>query len=120
MESGFKTCTCCGRQWTTRNAFLGDPEVRLVGYQVHFQDLQTGLFLFNHDRDGCHSTLSVNASEFRDLYRGTVFEGVRLGAPECPGYCLHDGDLSPCPERCECSFVREILQTVKQWPKRAA
>ena len=73
--ASFKVCTLCGETWKSREAFLADPRVRVIGYQVHFQDLQTGMFLFNHD--ACCTTLAIDASLFTDLYQRTDVHGAK-------------------------------------------
>lgn len=116
----FKSCTNCGRAWETREAFLSDPEVVTIGYQVHFESLKEGFFLFNHRRHGCQTTLSVQVAAFYDLYRGPFFQGRKTGTTECLGYCLHREELGACPAACECASVREVLQIVLTWPKTTA
>ena len=70
--------------------------------------------MFNHS---CKATLSMHANAFWDLYQGTFFTDRATGNDQCPGYCLHPDELSPCPAQCECAFVREILQVIKNWRK---
>jgi len=108
----FKACPCCGRRWPTRESFLEDAALEIIGYQVNFRFLELGLFLFNHHE--CRTTLSVRADEFLDLYQGPVFEDRKTGSSECPGHCLHADELSRCPAACECAFVREVLQLVRR------
>jgi hypothetical protein len=110
----FKACTICDTTWQTRSDFLGDPEIFIVGYQVHFDALVEGIFLFNHS---CGGTLSINTVEFTDLYKGSVFQKRLTGGEECPGFCLYEEELGPCPAECECAFVREIIQIIKEWKK---
>ncbi len=38
----FKVCPMCHANWETREVFLSDPDVVLVGYQALFEDLQAG------------------------------------------------------------------------------
>lgn len=113
----YKRCTTCGHEWKTRESFLGDPLVLVVGYQASFKDLAVGCFLFNHHVPGCNTTMAIATGEFFDLYEGPVFEGRRRGTGECPDYCMNKSDLRVCPVRCECAFVREVLQVVLNWPK---
>lgn len=113
----YRECNSCGKEWVTREAFLSDPEVELIGYQSTFRALAAGLFLFNHLAEDCQTTLAVPAGEFFDLYEGPLFEGRLAGSKECPAYCLNHSELSRCPARCECAFVREVLQIVQKWPK---
>ncbi|MBN1472135.1 MAG: hypothetical protein JW925_10175 [Syntrophaceae bacterium] len=110
----FKTCPVCKQVWETRNDFLDDPEIDIVGYQVHFKELSEGLFLFNHS---CNATMSLRAGVFEDLYSGPMFEDRLTGTDECPGYCLVEHELRPCPAKCDCAFAREVVQILKAWPK---
>lgn len=114
-DVAFKVCANCENSWSNREDFLEDPAIRLVGYQAHFEELETGLFLFNH---ACGNTLALHAAQFTDLYEGPVFKNCKHGSEECPGYCFHAADLRPCPVRCECAFVRETLHRVNHWPKQ--
>ena len=116
-NDGFKQCTSCGFRWSTRDQFLEDPDIELVGYQVNFVELLLGFFLFNHS---CGTTLAVLSEAFEDLYDGPVFSERATGSEECQEHCLHEDDLSPCPVQCECAFVREIIQYIKSWPKLRA
>lgn len=115
LKRPFRRCTSCSTVWPSRNAFLSDPDVRLVGYQVNYGDLQAGFFLFNHS---CRTTLAVRASAFSSLHDGPIFRTRATGTASCPGYCVHESALEPCPARCECAYVRTVLQKVKDWPKR--
>ena len=114
-NTSFKTCPACGFEWPTREQFLEDPDLKLVGYQVAFKELTAGLFLFNHSCRG--ATLATRAVDFKDLHQGPVFTERATGSEDCPGHCLHQDDLQPCPAACECAFIREILQIIKNWPK---
>ena len=92
---------------------MNDPHVRVIGYQANFVELEAGLFLFNHQKTGCHTTLAVEAAIFRDLYDGPVFSEPLTLTDECPRYCIRQDELRPCPAKCECAYVREILNIVK-------
>ena len=60
----FEACPMCNEVWVTREAFLSDPRVAVVGYQADFEALETGLFLFNHREPGCGTTLVIEAGRF--------------------------------------------------------
>jgi len=111
----FKQCTNCGAQWETRDQFLSDPDIRIIGYQVNFIRLTSGFFMFNHS---CHDTLSIQAKHFADLYTGPIFLEKMAGTDKCPEYCQRKDELKPCPIQCECAFVRDILNIIKNWTKR--
>lgn len=115
MHSPFKICPTCAQPWATREDFLGDAGVTIVGYQVHWEELELGLMYFNHT---CGTTMAIQVSEFTDLYDGPVFTGRATGTDACPGHCLHRGNLRPCPARCECAYIRAVIQAIKAWPKR--
>ena len=103
----FKLCGNCGTAWGSRSDFLADKDVVTIGYQANYIALEKGLFLFNHS---CQNTLSAQVHEFADLYDGPVFSESLKGSESCKGYCVHRNVLSPCPNKCECAYVRDILQ----------
>ncbi|MEA2012005.1 MAG: hypothetical protein U9O87_02815 [Verrucomicrobiota bacterium] len=107
----FKICPSCKYVWENREDFLNDNNLSITGYQVHFEELTTGLFLFNHS---CGTTLAIEASAFFDMYDGIIFKERMTGKDNCPQYCLTKDNLKPCKEKCECAFVREILQKIKK------
>ncbi|MGO9613039.1 MAG: hypothetical protein ACLPX5_08390 [Dissulfurispiraceae bacterium] len=111
----FKTCSKCGFVWPERGPFLSDPHLRIIGYQVDFEELMAGLFLFNHI---CGTTLSIKAGDFQDLYDGPLFTERLTGSETCGDYCLHKNDLRPCPTKCEGTYVRQIVQAILNWPKQ--
>ena len=80
-ESNFKECPSCWCAWESREDFLSDPHVTIIGYQAHFSELTTGFFLFNHS---CQGTFAVRVQEFKDLYDGPIFETPKTGTDECP------------------------------------
>lgn len=108
----------CRKTWGDRADFLGDPQLRLVGYQACFEVLEFGLILFTHHAPNCGTTLSRDVGSLLDLYDGPVYEERRTGAEDCPGYCLQRDNLEPCPARCACAAIREVVQILKVWPKR--
>lgn len=109
----FKQCAVCEQLWDSREEFLDDTRVSLVGYQSDFTKLAAGIFLFNHH---CGATLALPVEQFQSLYQGPLYTERKTGGPECPGHCLHNDNLSPCPARCECAWVREVLQIIKTYP----
>jgi len=112
----FKKCIC-GHVWASREAFMSDPNIKLLGYQVDFEVLKEGYFLFNHLVSGCQTTLSIPAGIFFNFYSGPIFAERLVGTKECEGHCLRGDDLQRCPQKCECAFVREVLRIVAEWPK---
>ena len=113
-EVPFKVCPLCDAVWGSRDDFLRDPDLELIGYQVDFRELTAGLFLLNHS---CNGTLAIEAHDFEDLYDGPIFKERSTGSEDCPRYCLHQDELEPCPAECECAYVREIVQVGRNWEK---
>lgn len=112
----FKQCTKCERTWEDRNAYLCDPDIRLVGYQINFDDLKLGIFLFNHL--SCQTTLAIDAAKFIDLYDGPIYTESQKGTEACEEHCLYTDDLERCANHCECAYVREIIQILRSWSTR--
>jgi hypothetical protein len=121
MHSGeemdaFKTCPMCNQRWLTRDDFISDPKIKLLGYQANFDVLTLGIVLFNHEI--CFDTLAAKVKDFADLKTGPVYRGKKTGSDECPGYCLYECNLNLCLAKCECAWVRGVLQQLARWPKK--
>jgi len=110
----FKRCTMCEHCWTTQEDFLADPDLYMIGYQANFERLSAGYLLFTHS---CGTTIAVAVKNFRALYSGEMFATRATGSTACAGFCTRQGSLEPCPAECECAFVRDIMQTIKTWPR---
>jgi len=110
IKDNFCVCSNCGYMWKTRADFLNDEKIEIIGYQVSFKALRAGVFLFNHS---CKGTFGLEVGKFEDLYDGPVFAERAVGSGNCPELCLHEDNLEPCPVKCECAFVREIIRLIK-------
>jgi hypothetical protein len=110
----FKTCPMCSTVWETRDQFLDDQSLELIGYKADFEHLEWGLFYFTHRKKGCFSTIALQAKEFLSLYSGKKYTERRTGKEECPGYCLEEKQLNRCDALCECAFNREVIQIIKE------
>ena len=108
----FKQCSCCDTTWASRDEFLRDSNIELVGYQANFVHLELGYILFNHL--SCESTIALHAGLFRDLYSGPVFAQRLTGTETCQGFCTDTKIIEPCDEQCECAYVRMILQIIRK------
>ena len=115
MTNAFKICPHCGKTWPDRDVFLEDPGLEVIGYQVDFEAIERGLFLFNHH--DCKTTLAIPAARFMDLHNGPFFSERKTGSESCPGHCLRRHELEPGPAECACAWVRDVLQFIRQRPK---
>ena len=117
-EKCFKKCPSCEKTWETRYAFLADPAVALVSYEVNFKNLGLGKLYFNHQDQAGTSTFPLPAQDFMDLFDGPVFIESKKGTDECPALCLHKEQLGRCTVSCECASVREVMHRITTWPKK--
>ncbi len=108
----FKTCNVCKTSWISRDQFLDDPEVRLIGYQPDFSILELGYLLFNHDK--CNNTLAMHVKKFKSLHEGEIFTEMKHGSEDCKSYCLEESNLDVCPVKCKCRYVRDLMQVLKK------
>lgn len=115
----FKECPNSRHLWRDRESFLSDPDLRLIDYQVNYGELNAGLFLFTHDVPACGTSLAIKAGKFTDMHQGPIFESRLADTERCAGHCLRVNDLNPCPEKCACAYVRDVLQEVKKRLKQA-
>jgi len=110
----FKKCTVCHYSWKDRETFLNDPDLEIIGYQASLDDVQSGLYLFNHQ---CKTTLALEVMKFDDLYDGPRFDKDLAETDECSGFCLHINELTVCGAQCKYAYIREIIQIIRNWPK---
>jgi hypothetical protein len=118
MRSGsiimFKQCTKCKHIWENREDFLVDPDLEIIGYQANFEHIKDGMFLFNHV---CETTLALDIVDFDDLYSGPIYDMNLADTGECSDLCHDVNNLDSCSAECKYAYVREIIQTIKNWPK---
>ena len=106
----FQACPNCGKKWQFRSDFIYDPEIEIIGYQVHYNKPEKGFFLFRHS---CQGLISARVEDFSDMYNGLIYPHQLTDTDRCPGYCRQLSNLEPCPQECSCSYVREIIQLIK-------
>jgi hypothetical protein len=116
MESApaFKICSLCGTVWKSRHDFISDPLIELNGYQVCLLELKYGMFLFSHNRENCHTTMALPVFAFLDLYTGPRYPENKALSPECPRYCINENNLERCRVFCECAYIREVIQLIRE------
>lgn len=114
----FLQCSCCDRAWPSRDEFLADPLLDVVGYQADFLRLVSGYFLFTHLAPGCGSTLALEVERFADLRRDPRDGPDLHGTAECSGLCGRTEALARCRNRCRNVWVRELLRAIVEIRKR--
>ncbi len=112
QRSEFRKCEC-GRIWETRDTFLRDKNVKIVGYQPDFINRKYNHFLFQHATKRCGRYLGVRASDFADLRERECPAGVCVGKDGCPGYCLNTFDLRVCSVTCRNAVDRRLAAKIR-------
>jgi hypothetical protein len=113
----FKICPLCDYVWPTRDSLLSDSNLKLVGYQADFEDLQAGVFLFNHS---CKGTMAIRVGDFSSLYDSIILVDRATGSDECREYCVCEDELRPCPAICACAHVRELMEIIRDGQRKDA
>ena len=110
----FKVCPKCKFEWKTRDEFLSDRSIYIIGFMADLKDFDKGAYLFNHvlSNNKCSSTLALRVPCFLDLYDGPVFEELKAGSDECSGYCARIDVLERCRVNCRNAVAREIIQKI--------
>jgi hypothetical protein len=112
--SYFGRCPGCDTEWATRDDLLDDDSTSLTGYIATFESLMIGWLQFQHLRPACDSTFTIEVGKFIDLVDGPHEGERKAGLEECPNHCFDPVNLEPCDVQCEFSFVRDILQIVRE------
>jgi hypothetical protein len=115
VTAGFKTCPGCENTWLSRNELLGDPQVRLLGFQPVASGHEAGLFLFHHEK--CGTTLALDLPSLGSLSRRPMLALSHCSAGVSTDYCLSKLGGGPCPLYCVCEFVAEVAGLIQAWPK---
>ncbi len=112
-EQEFRKCDC-GHTWKTREEFLRDKKVKIVGYQPDFVNHRYNHFLFFHRLKECGLFFGVRASEFDDLREGKCPKELGMGLEDCPGYCTDMLDLRVCSVACRNAVDRELAARISK------
>jgi hypothetical protein len=111
-SNSYRTCEC-GRAWKTRDDFLRDRKVRIIGYQPDFVNRRYNHFLFQHAMKGCGRYLGVRASDFQDLREKECTGDLCFAKEECPGYCKNTLDLRVCSVNCRNASDRMVASRIR-------
>ena len=109
----FRKCDC-GQSWETRDEFLQDKMVKIIGYQPDFVSRKYSHFLFFHRAKGCGGFIGIRASEFGDLRETAYPKDLCFGEEDCPGYCTDTLDLRVCSVACRNATDREVAARISR------
>lgn len=109
--SPFMTCSTCGKQWQSRDQFVDDPNIKIIGFQVNLEAPDNSLYLFNHNQpeDSCGSTISIHVSHFLDMYDGPIYNEIKFGSETCRKHCFKINDMERCNNSCRNAVAREVM-----------
>ena len=114
MSEPFKICNMCEKKWNTENDFIEDPNLVIIGYMSNLKKIYQGLFLFNHEIEGCGSTLAIKVELFKSVIDSSI-ESLPVERPiGCLGYCLDQDNLDLCDQSdCRGYVIRKGLSELK-------
>jgi hypothetical protein len=112
-KDDFEECSC-GKKWKTRDGFLRDKSVKIVGYQPDLINHRYNHFLFFHRLKSCGQFFGIRASEFKDLRTGKCPKELNMGQEDCPGYCTDTMDLRVCSVACRNATDREVAARISR------
>lgn len=111
-QAEFRKCHC-GRTWKTRDDFLRDRDVKIVGYQPDFVTGKYNHFLFQHRAKSCGRFFGIRASDFGDLREKECSNDLCVGQEGCPGYCTNTFDLRVCSVTCRNATDRMLASKLR-------
>ncbi|RJP71842.1 MAG: hypothetical protein C4532_06955 [Candidatus Abyssobacteria bacterium SURF_17] len=112
QSASYRTCEC-GHAWKTRDDFLRDKNVKIVGYQPDFVNHKYNHFLFQHTMKGCGQFLGVRASDFQELREKECANELCFAKEQCPGYCKNTLDLRVCSVNCRNASDRMVATKIR-------
>lgn len=111
-EAFFKVCTKCKTVWKSREDFIKDPQVKIIGFMANNESVEDGVYLFNHllPDNACNTTMGLFVADFLDLYEGQIYSELEMGSKNCSGHCRKIDDLEQCRAHCRNAVARHIIQ----------
>ena len=114
INDDFKFCKKCKTGWKTRELFLNDPNVVLIGFMANNDDYEKGIYLFNHvlPDDSCNTTLGLFVKGFMDMYDGDIYTDLKMGTDKCSGHCAKVDLIEECNVPCRNAVARKIMHKI--------
>lgn len=110
----FKICPKCDCVWHTRDDFLQDAALFLLGFQSGYGKADRGFYLFNHliEKDKGSTTIALAVEHLISLYNGPMYADVHAGSETCSGHCAKVDDLARCGVPCRNAIARKVVPKV--------
>ena len=110
----FKICNKCKTEWKSRDDFLNDPNIAMIGLMANNDDYKKGAYLFTHrlPDDSCNTSIGLYVFNFLDMYNDEMYDTLKIGTDECAGHCVTINELRNCSVHCRNAIAREIMQEI--------
>jgi hypothetical protein len=99
----------CGHRWATREQFLEDPTIRLVGLQVVGNLPDANVVIFEHT---CGTSVSILAKRLHDLLGPVAPDewplALLFGTKDCHGLCTDLANLDGCDRPCRNAYDQRL------------
>ena len=96
MENNhIKKCGNCG-QLLTANDFWADRKLVPIGMMYIEDDTTMAFYMFQHEADGCHSSLVVPVIAFQYFLKEPLPEKILALSECCERHCVKLSDLTAC------------------------
>ena len=113
----FKKCSKCAVGWEDLRQFLEDPNVVYLGYQSADKTPTDGLFLFNHLKNNCQTTMTIKVKEFFPNL-DTINKVPMFTLAACQGLCKNKCSEEKCTQpSCVGNQIRDVITMIVAFPK---
>ena len=103
-----KKCGNCGALLTAED-FWALPELVPIGMMFLDDDITMVCYMFQHEADGCHSSLAVPVTEFQSFLTEPRPDKILALSECCERHCVKLGDLEVCGQPCFFAPYRRLL-----------
>jgi hypothetical protein len=106
-----KQCPSCGERFTLRD-IVESPSIQPKG-MVLDEGARYNLFYFDHCREGCGTTFTMQIEDFSELIDELVPQEALVWSEDCTRQCMKIEDVSLCEQQCRYApFRRFLLSTL--------
>ena len=110
-----KQCPKCG-EWFTFQDIVESPAIQPRG-MVLDEEAPYNLFYFDHCREGCGTTFTMQIEDFSELIDEPVPREALAWSEDCARQCMTIDDVSLCEQPCRYApFRRFLLTTLEKTP----
>jgi len=108
-----KECPKCKAKFTIDQLF-NDPDIIPIGLCFLEDHPDLNCYFFNHEKDDCKTTFTVQVEAFSDLVQDDIPTEKLTGMEGCEGRCLRIDDQDFCSQNCHFSPYRVLLSKMRK------